>query len=118
MSLHDTPRADFGSEFDRRLAQQGAGALFTCDADGELRLADDRTRELHDLVPEPHTLQWRHCLYRDRATGYVQYILVTSPELCATHPRADIAHYDSQQQAFAVLDSLGVPPVFRGAWPR
>ena len=36
---------DFGSSFDRRLAESGPGALFTLDADGELRLADDRTRE-------------------------------------------------------------------------
>jgi hypothetical protein len=114
---HDTSRADFGSEFDRRLAEQGPGAVFTRDADGELRLADTRSREQHALVPEPHPLAWCHCLYRDRATGFVQYLLVTSPALCASHPRADIARFPTQADALDALDRLGVPPVFRGSWP-
>jgi len=111
---------DFGSSFDRRLAESGPGALFTLDADGELRLADDRTREAHALCapeasPEPG---WRHCLYRDRATGWVQYILVTSPALCASHPRSDIARFDDQETAFAELARLGRPPLWHGPWPR
>ena len=114
---HDTSRADFGSELDRRLAHGSTGVVFTQDADGELRLADDRSREAHALNPEPHQRQWCHCLYRDRATGFVQYLLVTSPDLCAAHPRADIARFATQLEAFAVLDSLGVPPDTRGPWP-
>ncbi len=113
----DTTRADFGSEFDRTLAHHGPGVLFTQDADGELRLADDRTREAHALVAEPHTRSWCHCLYRDRATGFVQYLLVTSPELCRVHPRADIARFATQIAALDVLESLGVPPVVHGPWP-
>lgn len=113
----DTSRADFGSEFDRRLAHHGPGVIFTQDADGELRLADDRTREAHALVGVPHTHAWCHCLYRDRATGFVQYLLVTSPELCVTHPRADIAHFPTQGRALDALDALGIPPIVRGPWP-
>ncbi len=112
----DTRRSDFGSEFDRRLAATGPGVLFTRDADGELRLADDRTRELHALVPPPHAEGWCHCLYRDRATGFVQYLLVTSPDLCAVHPRADIARFSTQAAALDALDALGVPPVVHGPW--
>lgn len=114
----DTSRADFGSCFDRGLAQSRFPAVFTCDADGELRLADDRSREAHARAQPPYTHQWCHCLYRDRATGYVQYVLVTSPELCTTHPRADIAHYPSQAAALTILDSLGSPPIDHGRWPR
>lgn len=116
-SRRDTSLADFGSDFDRRLAQVGPAAHFTQDADGELRLADDRTREAHERVAEPHPSQWCHCLYRDRATGFVQYLLVTSPALCADHPRADIARYPSQAEALAALAACGVPPVVRGPWP-
>ena len=35
-SARVTTEADFGSEFDRRLAHGGCPAVFTCDADGEL----------------------------------------------------------------------------------
>lgn len=114
---HDTTRADFGSEFDRRLALHGPGVLFTQDADGELRLADDRSREAHALVAPPHRPGWCHCLYRDRATGFVQYLLVTSPDLCTVHPRADIERFATQADALDALDALGIPPITRGPWP-
>ena len=112
--------ADFGSSFDRRLAEVGPAALFTRDADGELRLSDDRTREAHELyaVDETPPLGWRHCLYRDHQTGWVHYVLVTSPHLCQQHPRSDIARFDDQASALAALESLGRPPVWHGPWPR
>lgn len=112
-------RADFGSSFDRRLAETGPAAVFTLDADGELRLSDDRTREAHALyaVQGSPPLGWRHCLYRDRKTGWVHYALVTSPALCAAHPRSDVLQFDDQEAAFAVLEQLGRPPIWTGAWP-
>ena len=113
----DTQQADFGSEFDRHLAHGGCPAVFTCDADGELRLADDRSRESHARATPPLRPGWVHCLYRDRATGYVLYVLVTSPDLCSDHPRADIARFATQAAALDRLASLGVPPLHRGAWP-
>ena len=111
--------ADFGSSFDRRLAELGPAAVFTLDADGELRLSDDRTREAHALyaLDGSPPLGWRHCLFRDRETGWVHYALVTSPALCMAHPRSDIAQFDQQEAAFAALHSLGRPPVWHGAWP-
>lgn len=112
--------ADFGSSFDRRLAELGPAALFTLDADGELRLADTRSREAHALyaVDGSPPLGWRHCLFRDRETGWVHYVLVTSPALCDRHPRSDIVRFGDQKSAFAVLESLGRPPVWHGPWPR
>ncbi len=112
--------ADFGSEFDQRLAEHGPGAVFTCDADGELRLSPDRTRDVHALYSPQKLppLGWCHCLYRDRATGFVLYALVTSPTLCVQHPRADVAHFDDQPAALAALRALGVPPVWHGDWPK
>lgn len=54
-----------------------------------------------------------HCLFRDRATGFVQYVLVTSPQLCRAHPRADITLYPDQRTALAALAALGNPPIQR-----
>lgn len=107
---------DFGDRFDALLAQQGPPAVFTVTADLELRLHPDRTRDAwqrlgDDAVP---TVESCHCLFRDRATGWVQYILVTSPVLCAEHPRADIWRYESQAAALAALEGLGAAGVWRG----
>ena len=57
-----------------------------------------------------------HCLYRDRATGFVQYVLVTSPALYADHPRADVRRFPDQASASAALAALGRPPLLRAGW--
>lgn len=105
----------FVDTFDQALAEQGPPAVFGLTADGELRLQPDRSREAWDgRVSAELALQPCHCLYRDRATGFVQYLLVTSPALCADHPRADIWRYASEPEALAALARAGRPAVWRG----
>jgi hypothetical protein len=43
----------------------------------------------------------------------VQYVLVTSPELCWDEPRADVTRYASAQAALSALRAIGTPPVDR-----
>jgi len=108
---------EFASEFDAALAHSGAPALFTVDHKNTLRLAPDRTREAWMRLDTPPVPGLCHCLFRDRTTGWVQYIYVTSPDLCREHPRADIAHYPDQDAALAALAALGPVPLCKGAFP-
>ena len=101
----------FTDPFDGTIAAQGPPAVFTIDADGELRLAAMRSRNAWESVVAPPGLEACHCLFRDRATGWVQYILVTSPALYLDHPRAEIVRYPSQECALKALLALGTPPV-------
>ncbi len=105
----------FADTFDQTLAEQGPPAVFGLTADGELRLQADRTREAWgSRAGTELTFERCHCLYRDRATGFVQYLLVTSPALCEEHPRADIWRYDSEALALEALGRAGRPAVWRG----
>lgn len=105
----------FADTFDRVLALNGPPAVFSLTADGELRLHPDRSREAWgDRDPSTVPFETCHCLYRDRATGFVQYLRVTSPALCAEHPRADIWRYESEEAALAALARAGRPAVWRG----
>ena len=109
-----SPHIPFRDTFDRIQAEQGPPAVFTVDAEGEIKVDLERTRDgwqRLDRVPDYGVC---HCLFRDRATGFVQYILVTSPDLCSTHPRADITHYPDQPAALSALSALGRPPVQQG----
>ncbi|MDP6931748.1 MAG: hypothetical protein QGG40_02485 [Myxococcota bacterium] len=101
----------FTDPFDSTLATRGPPAVFTIDADGELRLDAMRSRNAWESVDGPPELEACHCLFRDRATGWVQYVLVTSPALCREHARAEIVRYPSQAQALEALRALGLPPV-------
>ncbi len=110
----------FGTRFDAALARRGPPAWFTVDAGGELRLAPNRTRDAWDrLPPEAGSgalpLEWCHCLVGDRATGWVQYVLVTAPGLCREHPRAVIQRFETQRAALEALSALGPVPVERPA---
>ena len=111
-------KLSFCGNFDQVLATSGTPAVFTIDAGGELRLSPGRTRDAWDQLSDTVRPGWCHCLYRDRATGWVQYLLVTSPDLCRDHPRADIVRFADQASALAALDSLGRPPLCREAFPQ
>lgn len=102
------------SEFDDQLMQAGPPAVFSIDAKGRIGLDDMRTREHYNRVEAPVDFEACHCLYRDHATGFVQYLLVTSPALCASNPRADIERFVDAESALAALADLGNPPIQRG----
>jgi hypothetical protein len=108
----------FGNRFDQLLAESGLPAVFLVDADGELRLSLDRSREAVEGLPgaDPGAPP-RHLLLRDRATGYVVYAMLTGG-LPAAHPRADVEEHPDAPSALAALAALGPCPVWRGPWPR
>lgn len=108
----------FSSTYEAAVYERGVPALFTANARGELRLDVVRTNDawgrLHPREPERRP---GHCLLRDRATGWVQYVLVSSVDLVAEHPRMDLVVFETQAEALAVLRSLGDLPVVRGEFP-
>ena len=104
----------FRSELDRVIALEGPAAVFTLDARGQLQFDPARSRESWDRRESEmkvHDHKTCICLFRDRMTGWVQFVLVTSPELIREHPRADIRVFDSADDAVQTLQSLGSPPV-------
>ena len=106
-----SPVLPFSDDFDRTMASEGPAALFTIDPRGQLRLALTRSRDQSKRSSPDRPKTPCHCLFRDRATGFVQYVLATSTALCVSHPRADIERYDDQQAALDALAGLGRPPV-------
>ena len=112
MTLH------FSDPFDQAVAERGPPAMFTINADGELRLHPDRTRDAWQRCAGevgPRTPPC-HCLLRDQGTGWVQYVLVTSPLLVADHPRADAWRFGTEAAALDALAALGTVPVAQEGW--
>lgn len=106
----------FCDPFDAAVAESGAPALFTVDADGRLRLDPDRTRDALARLPGPPAWVPTLALLRDRATGYVQLVLTSAPELVMGHPRADARLFADAAEALDALAALGRPPISRGDW--
>lgn len=106
-----SPHLPFADPWDRALARSGPAALFTVGPRGQLRVAVNRTRDQGKRADASRPRRPCHCLFRDRATGWVQYVLATSPALVEAHPRADIVEYADQEAALAALSALGRPPV-------
>ena len=104
---------EWRSEFDRVLAMQGPPAVFTLDHTGRLGVDEARTRESWCRVGEVGGLEPCHCLFTDRATGFVQYVLVTAVALFEAHPRASVVRYESEAAALAALGALGPIPLVR-----
>ncbi len=113
----ELPLHDFANRFDALLAHQGPPALFTVDADGELRLSPDRTRDtLEHVGDDPMPMRWCHLLVRDQATGWVQYILATSPDIIPHIGGCEVREVASQQEAQRQLDALGPLPLAPTPW--
>ena len=108
----------FSSSYEAAVYAEGVPALFTVNARGELRLdvvrSNDAWGRLHPVVPQRAPA---HCLLRDHATGWVQYVLTSSVDLVTDHPRMDLAVYESQASALEVLRGLGTVPVYKGDFP-
>ena len=102
---------DWRSPFDREMALSGPPAIFTVDAKGRLGVDEARTRETWCRVGGEPQRKTGHCLFTDRATGWVQYVLVTSEAFCLHHPRADIECFASEAAALNALAALGPLPV-------
>jgi hypothetical protein len=112
----------FCSPFDERLAHEGPPAVFLLDPEGQLRFDAEWTRDLWGRAadrpgPGPAGLSHEVCwvLARDRDSGWVQIVLVTSPDLLAAHPRLDVRRVPSFAEASAARASLGPVPL-ASAW--
>lgn len=106
----------FCSSFDERLAQQGPPAVFLFDPEGQLRFDAEWTRDMwaRATVPPRHEECW--VLARDRDSGWVSLLLVTSPDLLTDHPRLELRRVADVRQGRAARAALGAVPVVRGAW--
>jgi hypothetical protein len=104
---------EWRSPFDEALAVSGPPAVFTLDHQGRLGLDEARSRESWCRVGDPGELERCHCLFTDQATGFVQYVLVTSVRLFTEHPRAATQRFSSEEEAMEALAALGPIPVRR-----
>lgn len=106
----------FCSEFDAALAEAGPAAVFLPDRNGDLRFEPSWTRDAWGRAPGPHEHGRVWLLARDRASGFVQLVFVTSPTLLAEHPRLDLRAFSDEASARAALEAVGVPPIVEEAW--
>ncbi|MBN2797896.1 MAG: hypothetical protein JXX28_02000 [Deltaproteobacteria bacterium] len=108
--------AAFCDPFDEALAARGPASVFLFDQEGLLRFDANWTRDAWTRTDGllPHGWSWR--VLRDRDTGFVQVVLATSPLLLVSHPRADVRGFDLLDEAMAVRDQFGSPPVSREPW--
>ena len=90
---------EFIDPFDLALAEEGVPSLFTLNHEGVLQLDLIRTRDFRRQNVGPYIKGWVHCVLVDKATGWPQYALATSPELVLRHERADIVPCSSYEKA-------------------
>jgi hypothetical protein len=103
----------FCSPFDERLSHEGPPAVFLLDPEGQLRFDAEWTRDLYARAPATLTRAPCWVLARDRDSGWVQIVLVTSPELLDQHPRLDLRPMQDYASAAAARAALGPVPVAR-----
>ena len=103
--------SEWRSPFDEVMAETGPPAVFTLDHGGRLGIDEARTRETWCRVGGPNDREVCHCLFRDRATGFVQYVLVTASNFYLDHPRADTVRYSSAKEALSALAQFGPMPI-------
>jgi len=94
---------EFLDPFDERLAKEGPPAIFTLNHEGCLQFDLLRSRDITRQNPNPQKKEWCHCVYIDSATGWPQYILSTSPDLCLHHQRAKIIRCASYEAALSYV---------------
>ena len=92
---------EFLDDYDKMLAEKGPPAIFTLNYEGCLQFDLFRSRDITRQNPNPQKREWCHCVYIDTATGWPQYLLSTSPDLCVQHQRAEIIRCASYEDAIA-----------------
>lgn len=107
---------EFCSPFDEALARNGPASVFLLDREGALRFDATWTRDGWGRAPGPHPRGDRWLLARDRGSGFVQLLLVTSPTLLVDHPRLDLRAFETRAEAEAARRIFGQPPIAREAW--
>lgn len=107
---------EFGSPFDEALAKSGPAGIFLVDREGLLRFEATWTRDCWGRAVGPHSHGWTWLLARDRASGFVQLVLATSPTVLVMHPRLDLRTFADPESARAALAGIGNPPIAEEAW--
>ena len=106
----------FCCPFDEHLATTGAPAIFRLDRDGDWRLDVEWTRDCWgrlDSVPVQGTV---YALVRDIATGFVQVMCATSPDLLKSREDVQIRQFAVYADAASAFAELGRPPVVEQPW--
>ena len=106
----------FCSGFDEALAHGGPAAVFLFDVEHALRFDEKWTRDVWGRAAGPHEHGWRWVAVRDRQTGFVHVVLVTSPTLLPEHPRADLKAFETWEGARRFRDEHGHPPICVKPW--
>lgn len=107
---------EFCSPFDEALANGGPPGVFLFDPEGALRFQPTWTRDVYGRAPGTHAHAWTWLLARDKATGFVQLVLVTSPTLLTEHPRLQLRVFASIEAARAELATWGRPAIAPDPW--
>jgi len=107
---------DYCSPFDEAIAASGPPAVFLRDHEGGWRFQATWSRDLWGRAPGPHEHVPTFVLARDRASGFVQLVMVTSPTLLVEHPRLDLRSFDNLADAEEALAAIGAPPIAPEPW--
>ena len=102
--------------FDDELAKHGPPAVFLFDREGLLRFDPTWTRDAYGRAPGPHAAGSVWLLLRDRLTGFVTQVFVTSETLIEDWPRADVKRFATREEADAARAGFGTPPVCEEPW--
>lgn len=95
----------FASPFDEQLAATGPAAVFLRDHKGRWRMEPDWTRDCWGRAPGPHRHAWTPTVCRDRDSGFVFRVLVTSPTLLTEHPRLELRPVATLEEAEAMVEA-------------
>jgi hypothetical protein len=91
--------------------------VFLADHEGLLRFDPSWTRDAWGRSEGPHAINWTWTVLRDRGSGFVFVVLVTSPTLLVEHPRLDVRAVESREAAQRLAASFGDPPLAQSdAW--
>lgn len=96
---------EFLDIFDEILAKDGPPAVFTLNYEGCLQFDLLRSRDMLRQNPHTKTKSWCHCVAIDNSTGWPQYLLLTSPDLCTHHERASFTIFSSYEEALSFVDT-------------
>ncbi len=110
------PELGYASPFDAALAESGPPGVFLTDRHGLWRLHGEWTRSAYNRAPGPHAFGWTWTLCRDRVSGFVVLVLVTSPTLLTEHPRMDVRTFPDRASAEAARAAWGQPPITHAPW--
>ena len=97
-------------------AESGPAAVFLFDREGLLRSQESWTRDAWGRNAGPHQKACTWVLVRDRDTGFVTVMMVSSPTLLLEHPRADVRAFDSLSDARAARAAFETLVVSAETW--